>query len=247
VWFEGLIYEPSHRSAKAPLVVLNPGGGYFCEDLIAHGDFDAGQYKNVGGKFLEAGCVIYAPQFLIWHDESAPVPRQFIDIRLKAMGGSITAVEVYNTMHALDYFTSHEEGIDPERIGMMGLSYGGFYALYIAAAETRIKSTFSSCFFCDRFGTGDEPGNCRSDWLWQNAAYTFFDAEVSALIAPHALYIEGNKDDMFPLPLVLREEERLKPFYAAAGAPEKLMFHIGDVGHEVVSGDIGVNFFLGNL
>ncbi len=254
VWFEGLIYEPAEHDEKAPLVIINPGGSYCSEDLIAHGTFDNGQYKNIGGRIVERGAILYAPQFLLWCDSEAekygmhqPQTRQLLDAKLKSLGSSIAAVEIYNVRRAIDYFIANEP-IDSERIGMIGLSYGGFYALYIAAAETRIKSTFSSCFFCDRFCSDRSADGCRSDWLWQDSALTFFDAEVAALIAPRALYIEnGLNDTLFPEGSVRSESERLKPFYYAANAADKLKLFLGDNGHEISSGDIGFDFFVSNL
>lgn len=251
VWFEGLIYEPKVRNEKAPLAIINPGGSYCAEELIAHGDYACEQYCNIGGRALEKGMILYAPQFLLWLDEGEylklPETRQHFDSKLKALGGSIAALEIFNVRRAIDYFIGNES-IVPESIGMMGLSYGGFYALYISAAEPRIKSTFSSCFFCDRFCSDTEPTGCRSDWLWQNSANSFFDAEVAALIAPRALYIEnGERDELFPIEKVKAESERLKPFYSAANADDRLLLYIGENGHRVSEGDIGFTFFEKNL
>ena len=120
--------------------------------------------------------------------------------------------------------------------------------MYISAAETRIKSTFSSCFLCDRFCSESEPTGCRFDWLWQNSANSFFDAEVAALIAPRALYVEnGVRDQLFPVEIVKTEHERLKPFFSAADVDEKLLLHIGENGHRVSDGDLGFDFFVSNL
>jgi len=251
LWFTGMLYVPTKRKTKAPLVIINPGGTYCSEDLIAHGSYDCWQYQNIGGRALETGAILYAPQFLLWIDDGefnfrSPA-RQILDAKLKAMGGSITALEIYNCRRAIDYLVGNEP-VDADRIGMMGLSYGGLYALYISAAETRIRTVFSSCFFCDRFCSETEPTGSRVDWLWQNAANTFFDAEVAALIAPRALYIEnGRADELFPIPLVERESRRLKPFYAAAGAEDKLLFHIGENDHEVSAGNLGFDFFMKHL
>ena len=251
LWFEGLIYVPNMRDEKAPLAIINPGGSYCAEELVAHGDYECEQYRNIGGRALEKGMILYAPQFLLWLDDTNrfnhPIARQHIDAKLKALGGSIAALEIFNVKRAIDYFIGNEP-IDENRIGMMGLSYGGFYALYISAAETRIKSTFSSCFLCDRFCSESEPTGCRFDWLWQNSANSFFDAEVAALIAPRALYVEnGVRDQLFPIDIVKAEQERLKPFYSAANADENLLLYIGENGHRVSDGDLGFNFFMKNL
>ena len=253
LWFEGLIYEPKNRDEKAPLTIINPGGSYCAEELVAHGDYECEQYRNIGGRALEKGTILYAPQFLLWCDDNGdyfkqPENRQQFDMKLKALGGSIAALEIFNVRRAIDYFISSEP-IDEARIGMMGLSYGGFYALYISAAEPRIKSTFSSCFLCDRFCSDVlTTGGCRPDWLWQNSANSFFDAEVAALIAPRALYVEnGVRDQLFPIDIVKAEQERLKPFYSAANAEGQLLLHIGENGHRVSDGDLGFDFFMKNL
>lgn len=253
LWFEGLIYEPKVRDEKAPLTIINPGGSYCAEELVAHGDYECEQYRNIGGRALEKGAILYAPQFLLWCEDNGdyfkqPEHRQQFDTKLKALGGSIAALEIYNVRRAIDYFIANEP-IDEDRIGMMGLSYGGFYALYISAAETRIKSTFSSCFLCDRFCSDVlTTGGCRPDWLWQNSANSFFDAEVAALIAPRALYIEnGVRDQLFPIEIVKTEYERLKPFFSAADAEEKLLLYIGENGHRVSDGDLGFDFYIKNL
>ena len=91
------------------------------------------------------------------------------------------------------------------------------------------------------------PGQCRSDWLWQDSAHTFFDAEVAALIAPRALYLEGTDDDMFPVDLVKREHERIRAFYKAAGAENMLKTVIEKGKHEIVNADDGAEFVMRNI
>ena len=249
LWFRGIIFEPVKHSENPPLVILNPGGGYRVEDMIRHGEYESLQYKNIGGRFLEEGAIVYAPQFLLWNDEEhdieQPRTRQMINAKLKALGGSIAALEIYNVKRSIDYFLT-KESIDTERIGMAGLSYGGFYALYISAADQRIKSTFASCFFSDRLS--DVPGASRSDWTWNDSAKMFLDAEVAALIAPRALYIEnGVKDSLFPYDIAEKEFPRLKSFYEASEAVEKLLFFKSEGAHEVSPTDIGFEFFIRNL
>lgn len=251
LWFEGLIYVPNVRDEKAPLAIINPGGSYCAEELVAHGDYECEQYRNIGGRALEKGMILYAPQFLLWMDGNDyynhPIARQHLDAKLKSLGGSIAALEIFNVRRAIDYFIANEP-VDESRIGMMGLSYGGFYALYISAAEPRIKSVFSSCFFCDRFVSKTEPTGCRFDWLFHDSANSFFDAEVAALIAPRALYIEnGVRDELFPIDVVKAEHERLKPFYSAAKAEQNLLLYIGENGHRVSDGNLGFDFFVKNL
>ena len=249
LWFEGLIFEPARRAEKCPLVINHPGGGYLVEDLIPHGDYGCEQYKNIAVRIIEEGIMMFAPQNLIWNDPDSgigtPANRNNFDIQLKALGGSMMALETYNTRCAIDYFIAREP-IDPARIGMMGLSYGGFFTLYVSAAEPRAKVSFVSCSFYNRFN--DPAERCRPDLYWQNAGCMFGEAEVAALIAPRALYMEnGVTDPLYPYDGALDEFARLKPYYEAAGAGDKLLFYRSEEAHEIATGDVGFDFFVSQL
>ena len=75
---------------------------------------------------------------------------------------------------------------------MVGMSYGGFYTLFLSALDTRIKSAVSSSFFNTR------DSYPWSDWTWYNFAEKFDDAEVACLVYPRKLYIEiGENDEVF--------------------------------------------------
>ena len=105
------------------------------------------------------------------------------------MGSSITAIEVYGITRILDYFEAQDY---VSTMGMVGLSYGGFYTLFTAALDTRILSAASCSFFNtrDRFGW--------SDWVWQNSAEKFDDAEIACLVYPRRLWLGvGNADELF--------------------------------------------------
>ena len=155
------------------------------------------------------------------------------------------ALEANNARCAIDYFLAIEP-IDREKIGMMGLSYGGFYTLYLSAAEPRVKSAFVSCSLYDRFK--DPAKRCRPDLYWQDSAYKFGEAEVAALIAPRALYFEsGAADEAYPYAQARKEFERLVPYYEAVGAADKLLLHRSAGGHEIADGDVGFNFFANHL
>ena len=133
-------------------------------------------------RVLRQGFAVFAPQLLMWREDFGPPPnRQQVDVQLKQLGGSITALEIFRIQRCLDYLVSRRD-IDGSRIGMIGLSYGGFYALYAPAVETRLRATVSSCFFSDR------TVYAHADWVWRGAARRFLDAEVAGLVCPRPLY-----------------------------------------------------------
>jgi len=138
----------------------------------------------------QQGVHVFAPQLLLWHDDyRVAYDRQSVDARLKRVGSSITAIEVYGISRILDYFEAQS---CVSTFGMVGLSYGGFYTLYTSAVDTRIQSAISCAFF----NNGD--ANERSDWTWFRSAQMFDDAEIACLVYPRNLsLLMGKSDELF--------------------------------------------------
>lgn len=184
----GLFFK-ANGNGKKPLIIAQHGG-WGTPELI--GGFYGGtsNYNDMLQRVQRHGVHIFAPQLLLWHDDyGVPYDRKAVDAKLKSVGSSVTAVEIYGIMRILDYFEAKDY---ISNFGMVGLSYGGFYTLFTAAADTRIKSAISCSFFNKRDAVA------WSDWMWQDAAYKFDDAEIACLVYPRRLCIEiGNQDDLF--------------------------------------------------
>ena len=147
---------------------------------------------------------VFAPQLLLWGAATYQVEfdRVALDARLKRVGSSITALEIYGITRILDYFEVQEY---VSSFGMVGLSYGGFYTLFTAAVDTRIKSAISCSFFNSR------KDYAWSDWTWFRSAETFSDSEIACLVYPRKLCIEvGRQDELFDIERARAEIERLK-------------------------------------
>jgi hypothetical protein len=154
---------------------------------------------------------IFAPQLILWAaaQYGAPYDRITMDAALKRTGSSIAAIELYEIGKVLDYF---EKENYVSCFGMVGLSYGGFYTLYTTALDTRIKSAISCSFFASRDA-------CNwSDWVWQNSAYKFDDAEVACLVYPRKLCLQmGTSDELFRSEYSERSFERIKAYSKDVG------------------------------
>lgn len=237
--FEGLLFFPKNfcESNKYSFVISQHGGSgtpELCSDF-----YNGTNYTNMTRRVLERGAVVFAPQLYLWNIDMFGVPydRLLADRRLKQLGGSITALEIYCIMRCIDYFTTLPY-IDSDKIGMIGLSYGGFYTMFTAAADKRIKSVYSSCFFNDRFEY-DWP-----DWVWDNAANTFLDAEIAALVAPRRLYIEsGISDQLFNYKKSEIEYNRLIPYYEKQNAQDNLKFSLFEGDHMLDINNEGIDYF----
>jgi hypothetical protein len=172
-----------------PLVIVQHGG----EGTPEHVSGIYGEtfnYNDLLERVIKHNVHAFLPQFLLWADcYDVAYDRKAIDARLKRVGSSITAIEMYSIIRILDYFETQDYVTD---FGMVGLSYGGFYTLCTSAVEKRIKSAISYAFFNKRDAVD------WSDWTWFESAEKFDDAEIACLSYPRHLCIEvGDKDPLF--------------------------------------------------
>lgn len=238
--FYGLLFRPDSEE-KLPLIIAQHGGGgtpELCSEF-----FQQTNYNDMTRRILRRGAVVFAPQLLLWDAGrfGSKFDRTALDVALKQLGGSITALEIRCIMRSLDYLAS-QPYVDAERIGMVGLSYGGFYTLFTAACDKRIKAAYSSCFFNNRYAYA------WPDWTWFDAASKFLDAEVGALICPRALCVEVAKNDYLFAPEPAEKEfERLRAFYRAFGAENKLKLNLFTGSHELCRDNRGIDFVFRNI
>lgn len=229
LWYYGILFKKGDE--KRPFVISQHGGAGTPE--ITAGMFkredgcDSANYNDMTRRVLQYDVNVFAPQMLLWtvdgnESYGNPYNRQHIDGALRLHGGSITALELFALRRALDFFEV-QEYVDKEKIGMVGLSYGGMYTLFMSAVDTRIKSAISCSFFCDRFK------NSWADWCYKDCGESFLDAEVAMLSYPRRLYIAmGDSDELFGIKDTEKEYERIKK----QGFDDKITLHPFAGGHE---------------
>lgn len=243
--FYAMLLLPHNVPRPMPLVIAQHGGNgtpELCADY--HG---TNNYRNMVQRALARGNAVLAPQILVWCQTEGermrahPIPfdRKKLDVDLKRFGSSITALEISGIMKSLDYACARED-IDPERVTMIGISYGGYFTLHTMAADKRIKAGYCAAVFNDR-----DVYNW-SDWAYQGSATMFQDAEVAALCAPRKLYVQmGKEDPVFDYHSSVPEAQRVKAYYEAFGVPENYIFDLWDGGHTITDHDAGYEFILG--
>ena len=190
---EGIYIVPKSIRGKAPLMISMHGGGGSPEVALFNG---GANYHDMVRGAVKRGYVVYAPQHLFRADEHPQDIRRQIDDRLRLIGTSITAVEIAKITYAIDELANRPE-VDMSRIGMVGLSYGGYYAQVTPAIDTRIKVSVSSCYFGVQEGRYEQDElSVPSDFQFMNRMTLFNDADLVALICPRAHQIQaGTKDN----------------------------------------------------
>jgi hypothetical protein len=235
----GLLFIPPGPGPRA--LVISQHGGLGSPEICA-GFFCSDNYNDMTRRVLRAGFAVYSPQTLLWREEYGPkFNRQEVDSRLKQIGSSITAVELYQMQRCLDVLCARRD-IDASRVGMIGLSYGGFHTLFLAALDTRIRAAASSCFFNDR------ERYSGPDWTWFRAGQTFLDAQIACLVAPRALYVEvGKKDDLFAVAGARLPARQVRQMYARLGIAGRFQYREHKGGHELDKSPAPIEFLVKHL
>ncbi len=130
--------------------------------------------------------------------------------------------EVWNAMRALDYLETRPD-VDPERLGVTGLSGGGVVSWCLGAADERVKVVAPVC----QSGSIEDvavdraaDGHCDCAF-WINY-YRWCWPDLGALIAPRALLIASGSEDLLWRPTGYRDvAHRIRHQYAALDAPDR--------------------------
>ncbi len=239
--FYGIYFEQIENKCDKPFSLCFHGGDGTPE-LISSIHLDSANYNHLARRVTDIGFSVFCPQLLLWSKDTYgnAYDRKIIDGKLRQLGGSITALEVFLTNAVLDYFINKEK-VNKDKLFSIGLSYGGMYALTYTALDTRIKACFSSSWFNDRFKIS------WSDWCYLNASEKFLDAELVALICPRPLFISlGDKDELFDYKLSEKEAEKVKKYYTKFKKSENFVFDVFSGNHEADKSDKWIKFLIEN-
>ena len=201
LWLSGLLFTVG-ESERRPMVIVQHGK-LGTPELVSGFFGSTYNYHQLVSRVLQYDVHVFAPQLLLWDSGVYGVPydRVDIDTRLKSVGSSIAAIEVYGLTRVIDYF----EGTGyVTNIGMIGLSYGGFFTQLTAAVDIRVKAAISCSYFNER------KRYRWSDWVWTDSMRKFQDAEIACLVYPRKLWIEvGCRDEAFSVEGARAEFKRL--------------------------------------
>ncbi len=142
------------------------------------------------------------------------------------------AQNLWDLARALDVLEAHAL-VDPTRIGMAGLSYGGTVTLFLAAIDERVAAAVVSGYFSSWAEAHKMPWNMCGSQVLPGMLGRLEHVDLGALISPRPLLIEsGTHDDLFPSTVAAAEVERLRAVYASDGAPECVVHDVFEGIHE---------------
>lgn len=155
---------------------------------------------------------------------------------------STVGKNIIDHMQGVDLLVQHEL-VDPNRIGAIGHSFGGYNAYFLASLDERVRVVVSSCGFCPFTGNPD-PGHWGirdwythlpriSDDLAQDRVPFEFH-EIVALSAPRPMFFySAQSDHIFPhWESIAQAMLDLHRLYAWLGVEERFVSVIGTGDHD---------------
>lgn len=183
-----------------------------------------------GRELFLRGFVVLCPDHLGFEDRRQSKRRdqqtlqgaafeQFVFLDALLHGSSLAAKYLFDLQQALDVLAGLDF-VDPSRLGVIGHSLGGQTALWLAAADRRIRAAFVSCGF-SQVRTIQEKCFLHNRALYLPGLLQVGDMDdVAAAIAPRALGMShGTADAMFPMSGVREIHRRTRKEFP----PEKLL------------------------
>jgi dienelactone hydrolase len=148
IWSDGTrmagdLYHPKNLApdAKAPAIILCAGTG----------GTKGGTQARIAPVFAKEGYVVLAFDYRGWgvsesqlmavDQQPAPGEKNEMTINVRALRWQMNMTDQTEDIRAAISFIAGEPGVDKDRIGLWGSSYGGGLVTYMAGTDPRVKCT----------------------------------------------------------------------------------------------------------
>ena len=147
-------------------------------------------------------------------------------------GWSPLTQNMWDMARALDVLEGHRL-VDADRIGMVGLSYGGTMTLFTAAWDDRVAAAVVSGYFSSWAESHKMPWNMCGSQVLPGMLGELEHLDLGALMAPRPLLVETGTDDLlFPVHTARAQMARLKVVYEQLGGGNRLEHDVFEGGHQ---------------
>ncbi len=223
LYYESLpkLYVPADLYIPDNITEPVPGVLYVC----GHSRTQKVRYQPFPRKFAQLGFVCLIIETIQWGEVLGSHWGCYSEGRFHwySRGYTPGGVELWNSIRGLDLLCAREE-VDPDQLGVTGISGGGAYTWYLAAADPRIKVAAPVC------GTGTVEahihqrtidGHC--DCMMFINTYLRDVHDMGALIAPRPLMVaSANRDGLFSIESIRTSFNYIKKIYELYGATDDL-------------------------
>lgn len=141
-------------------------------------------------------------------------------------------IVTWDDMRTVDYLSTRPE-VDPERIGCVGVSFGGHRTLFLAGLDERIAAACVVGFMSTVRPMIRGHLDTHSFVHFVPHLHRYLDLpDVVSMMAPKPLLVQQcSQDRLFPLEGMQASVEKIAAVYAKAGVPERFQGKFYDVPH----------------
>ena len=244
------------NDGSAPAILCCHGHGPFGKEPVAGNATSEGLRANIkrhnynyAEQMARKGFLTISPDLRCFGERSDgldPYPGRdrcnVHFVRGAIMGVYTLTLNIWDMRRCVDYLQSRAE-VDPNRIGMMGLSQGGTMTTFTSAIEPRIKAADIIGYLNPWGDFGISDANFCGSQIVPDI-YRYLDThDIAGLIAPRPLLVEmGVHDSTFNIEGMLTAYEGVKRIYAAAMASERIWADIHP-GEHAFAANRAIEFF----
>ena len=232
------LFIPDGLTSKTP-VILNP---------IGHSDdgFRSSTYQTVILNLVKKGFIVltYDPisqgERLQYFDPEkgrsnigwSTCEHSYIGSQCFVSGSSFARYRIWDGIRAIDYLLTRDE-VDPERIGVNGISGGGTLTSYISAFDERVLAAAPECYITgfrrllESIGPQDGEQN-----LYHGIANSIDHADLLEVRAPKPALIMSTTRDFFSIQGARETYDEVKGAYKAFGKEDNFSMTEDDAPHD---------------
>lgn len=240
----GYLAIPEKREGRRPAVLAMHGHGSSKENIFG---MDPSS-QDVAGLLARRGYVVMAIDNYFNGERKGKGPAGDREMQARNsdqetslfklnlwLGRTLWGMMVRDEQIALDYLASRRE-VDPQRIGVEGMSMGSTRAWWLAAIDDRVKALVAvACFTRYEDLIAIRELRAHGIYYFVPGILKHFDSEgVMALVAPRPfLALTGDRDAGSPPEGMKTLEGILQRFYGLYGKPEQFRSIVyPETGHE---------------
>jgi len=214
--------------ARRGFVVLVPDAFYFGSQRI-----DPAQVSKHYSSVLD-GLTPGTNEFVLAFNKFANTHETLTAKTIFTAGTTWPGILFHGDRIAVDYLLSRPE-VDPERIGCMGLSIGGFRSAHLAGLDSRIKAAAVAGWMTTYESLLQDHLRSHTWMIYVPGQLPFLDLpDVASLNSPNPLLIVNcSQDVLFPLAGMRSAETKLQAIYKKLGHPYRFDCRYYDVPHSL--------------
>ncbi len=218
------LYVPDNIEDPVPAILYECG----------HARTQKAHYQAHARRFAELGFVCLIVETIQWGEVHGEHWGCYANgwFHWYSRGYTPAGVEVWNGIRGLDLLTQRPE-VNPEKLGVTGISGGGAQSWFIAAIDPRVKAVAPVCgnsTVKSHIATRTIDGHCDCMMMINTYLRDFHD--LGALIAPRPLYIaQADRDGLNSIESSRDVYFSLKDFYRLFDAENNINFIETPGGH----------------